>query len=81
MESWQYRGAQDLRLVQELCARLWSTNSYWHAGGLAWNRLSHPDREAGWPTRLWGGRDGLTAWAWLELPGHLMALIDEEHIF
>lgn len=79
MESWQYRGAQDLRLVQELCARLWSANSYWHAGGLAWNRLAHPDREADWPTRLWGRRDGLAAWAWLELPGHLMALLDEAH--
>jgi GNAT superfamily N-acetyltransferase len=79
MESWPYRGARDLRLVQELCARLWSTSSYWHAGGLAWHRCSHADREAEWPTRLWGEPDRLSAWAWLELPGHLMAQLDEVH--
>ncbi|GGP16705.1 GNAT family N-acetyltransferase [Nonomuraea glycinis] len=72
----RYAGPRDLRAMQELTSRIWSPESRWHVGDLAWGRFQHVGREPEWPTMLWhtGGRT--LAWGWIELPGHLELAVD-----
>lgn len=74
-----YNGAADLREMQLLAQRLWSPKSRWHPGELAWLRLDHIGREAGWRTSLWYDGDRLVAWGWVKLPGHLDLHLDPAH--
>lgn len=76
----RYQGAKDLRAMQAAAQRIWSPESRWHVGDLAWGRFMHVGREPEWPTALWydGGGDVL-AWGWAELPGHLELLVDPDH--
>lgn len=78
MHTWELSGDDDLRLIQECAARLWSPSSWWHPGGLAWEGESITHRETS-QVLLIGSPGALIAWAWLELPGHLNAQIDPAH--
>lgn len=73
----RYAGPRGLRAMQELTSRIWSPESRWHVGDLAWGRFQHVGREPEWPTMLWhtGGRT--PAWGWIELPGHMELVADQ----
>lgn len=75
MRSWSYRGAGDLRLMQDLTSRLWPT-SFFTAGGLAWQLRWETD-EADFPVQLWGSDQHLAAWAF-HTYGTLSALVDPD---
>ena len=54
--------------MQDLTTRLWSDASWWHAGGLAWEILGFMHQHPDWPIRLWGDRERISAWAFVEPP-------------
>ncbi|MBN6057733.1 GNAT family N-acetyltransferase, partial [Nonomuraea sp. RK-328] len=62
--------------MQELCSRIWSPRSRWHAGDLAWGRFQHTGREHEWPTRLWRADGRTPAWGWVQPPGSLDLAVD-----
>lgn len=68
-------GVAGVASMQQLAARLWSPSSWWHPGGIGWQAGSIADRESS-RVLLVGPPDALVAWAWVELPGHLSALVD-----
>ena len=73
----RYEGVDDLRTMQVLTQRIWSQESRWHIGDLAWGRFMHVGREPDWPTALWTDAAGdAFAWGWIELPNHLDLLVD-----
>ena len=63
--SRDYAGQQDLRAMQALTQSLWSLDTNFHIGGLAWQRFEHVGREPEWATRLWELDGQVVAWAWL----------------
>lgn len=63
----------DLRAMQELTQRLWSLESRWHIGDLAWQRNAVPDTGS---TALWEDDGKVLAWGWSELPAHLSLVVD-----
>lgn len=63
----------DLRAMQELTQRLWSPESRWHIGDLAWQRHAVPDTGS---TALWEDGGKVSAWGWSELPAHLSLVVD-----
>ena len=63
VSAWTYRDQRDLRLMQDVASRLWSTTSFHHPGGLAWQmRGSYP---SSLQTRLWGAEERIAAWAFV----------------
>ncbi|MGN9785836.1 GNAT family N-acetyltransferase [Nonomuraea sp. ZG12] len=76
VDTRRYAGPRDLRAMQELTSRIWSPESRWHVGDLAWGRFQHVGREAEWPTMLWHAGGRTLAWGWIELPGHLELAVD-----
>uniref|UniRef100_UPI003F493B8F GNAT family N-acetyltransferase n=1 Tax=Nonomuraea bangladeshensis TaxID=404385 RepID=UPI003F493B8F len=76
MKRRDYEGPGDLRAMQDLTRRLWSPESRWHIGGLAWSRLQHLGREPEWPTSLWEHDGQVVAWAWAQRPGTLDLRLD-----
>lgn len=62
-----YQGPADLRQMQELVQSLWSLESRFHVGDLAWQRFEHEGREADWPTMLWEEDGDIVAWGWVHL--------------
>lgn len=74
-----YTGAESLRAMQALTARLWPQGSRWHIGELPWFRFRHPGREAQWRTSLWEYGGTTVAWAWATLPGRLDLHLDPAH--
>jgi ribosomal protein S18 acetylase RimI-like enzyme len=71
-----YGGPEDLRAMQRLARRIWSTASQWHVGDLAWQRNEHLGREPEWPTALWEAGGEVAAWGWAELPDRLALQVD-----
>ncbi|TCC55317.1 GNAT family N-acetyltransferase [Kribbella pittospori] len=71
-----FRGADDLRAMQRLVQRLWTVDSNWHIGDLAWQRRTVPGVESTWRTSLWEDNGETVAWGWVELPGHLSLVTD-----
>ena len=63
MRDWTYRDRRDLRLMQDLASRLWSTTSFHHPGGLAWQlRGSYTTTLQ---PHLWGSDEAAAAWAFI----------------
>jgi ribosomal protein S18 acetylase RimI-like enzyme len=74
--SRDYAAARDLRAMQALTQRVWSLESAFHIGNLAWERFEHVGREPEWRTRLWLAGEAVVAWAWIHEPGHLYYQVD-----
>jgi predicted N-acetyltransferase YhbS len=62
--------------MQSLAQRVWSPESRFHIGDIAWGRFSIPGAESGFRTSLWHDRDVVRAWGWAELPNYLDILVD-----
>ncbi|MEV8637241.1 GNAT family N-acetyltransferase [Streptosporangium sp. NPDC051023] len=75
----KYGGADDLRAMQELAQRVWSTSGPHHVGDLAWGRFMFPAAQVDWPIALWESGGRVVAWAWAQLPDDLRLQVDPEH--
>lgn len=76
MQRRDYTGTGDLRGMQALVQRLWSPQSRWHVGDVAWGRHAIPGAEGSFRTSLWSAGTDAVAWGWAELPGHLDLVVD-----
>lgn len=79
MNRRDYSTDDDLRLMQDLVQRLWTLDSHWHIGDLAWQRHAQADAASTWRTSLWEQYGETVAWAWTELPGHLSLVVDPSY--
>ena len=59
-----YAGPADLRAMQKHVQSIWSLESRFHIGDLAWQRFEHVGREADWPTVLWEEDGDVVGWGW-----------------
>ena len=73
-----YQDSSDLIRMQKLTQNLWSLESNYHIGDLAWQRFRHAGREDEWITAIWEVDDKLVAWGWVKLPGSLMLQVDPD---
>lgn len=71
-----YAGPADLRSMQELVQRTWSDRSHLHIGDVAWERSVTLGKADTWRTALWEDDGVLVARGWVELPGHLLMVVD-----
>ena len=79
MRRFDYGGPADLLAMQQAVRRTWTPQQRWHVGDLAWGRNSMPGEEQHWRTALWKDVGAVTAWGWVELPGHLDLHVDPAH--
>ncbi len=79
MERVDYRGPAHLRDMQSLVQRLWSPESRWHVGDVAWGRFAIPGAESGFRTSVWSESGAIAAWGWAELPGDLSMVVDPDY--
>lgn len=79
MRRFDYAGPADLLAMQQAVQRTWTPQQRWHVGDLAWGRNSMSGQEQDWRTALWKDSDTVTAWGWVELPGHLDLHVDPAH--
>lgn len=71
-----YKDSSDLKRMQKLTQAIWSLESNYHIGDLAWQRYRHAGREDEWITAIWEMDDKPVAWGWVKLPGSLMFQVD-----
>jgi hypothetical protein len=74
-----FAGAADLRALQLFAQRIWSLDSRWHLGDLAWNLGQVPDGNPEWPMALWWAGGDAVAWGWMTLPDKLALMVDPAH--
>jgi GNAT superfamily N-acetyltransferase len=80
MRRYEYGGPEDLLTIQQAVQRTWTPQQRWHVGDLVWGLNSAPGQESDWRTALWkDGHNRVTAWGWIELPGHLDLHVDPAH--
>jgi ribosomal protein S18 acetylase RimI-like enzyme len=75
----RYGGGADLRSMQELTQRVWSTANPHHIGDLAWGRFMFTAEQSDWPIALWESAGEVVAWAWAQLPDDLRLQVDPAH--
>ena len=73
-----FKDSSDLKRMQKLTQDLWSLESNYHIGDLAWQRYRHAGREDEWITAIWEVDDEPVAWGWAKLPGSLMFQVDPD---
>ncbi|MEH7385442.1 GNAT family N-acetyltransferase [Bacillus sp. JJ1521] len=71
-----YKDASDLKRMQKLTQAIWTLESNYHIGDLAWQRHRHAGHEDEWITAIWEMGDKPVAWGWVKLPGSLMFQVD-----
>ncbi len=71
-----YKDPSDLRRMEKLTQAIWSLESNYHIGDLAWQRYRHVGREGEWITAIWEMGDKPVAWGWVKLPDNLMFQVD-----
>lgn len=71
-----YKDSGDLKRMQQLTQSIWSRESNYHIGDLAWQRYRHGGREEEWMTAIWEVDNQTVAWGWIKLPGSLMFQVD-----
>jgi ribosomal protein S18 acetylase RimI-like enzyme len=76
MRQRDYTDDGDLRAMQDLVQRVWSRDTSWHIGDLAWQRASNPHLAHTWRTALWEEGGEVMAWGWVELPDVLNLVVD-----
>ncbi|MEH7237968.1 GNAT family N-acetyltransferase [Bacillus sp. JJ1562] len=73
-----YKDSNDLKRMQQLTQAIWSLESNYHIGDLAWQRYRHAGREDEWITAIWEMDDKPVAWGWIKLPGSLLFQVDPD---
>ncbi|WP_313893934.1 GNAT family N-acetyltransferase [Psychrobacillus sp.] len=71
-----YKDSSDLKRMQKLTQAIWTLESNYHIGDLAWQRHRHAGREDEWITAIWEMDEKPVAWGWVKLPGSLMFQVD-----
>jgi GNAT superfamily N-acetyltransferase len=71
-----YAGDEDLRAMQRLVQSIWSLESRFHVGDLAWQRSQGRDKD--WPTMLWQEGGETVAWGWAHPPCHLYLAVHRD---
>ncbi|GIO28323.1 GNAT family N-acetyltransferase [Ornithinibacillus bavariensis] len=71
-----YKNSIDLKRMQKLTQAIWSLESNYHIGDLAWQRYRHTGREDEWMTAIWEIGDKPVAWGWIKQPDNLMFQVD-----
>ncbi|GIN42380.1 hypothetical protein [Heyndrickxia oleronia] len=71
-----FKDLSDLKRMQKLTQVIWTLESNYHIGDLAWQRYRHTWREDEWITAIWEKDDQPLAWGWIKLPGSLMLQVD-----
>jgi ribosomal protein S18 acetylase RimI-like enzyme len=66
----------DLQALQVFAQRIWSLNSRWPLGDLAWEFGPRSEPRPEWRMALWHVGGELAAWGWLSLPDSLSLLVD-----
>ncbi|MEI3605691.1 hypothetical protein SPD48_08300 [Pseudogracilibacillus sp. SE30717A] len=74
-----YKDSSDLKRMQKLTQAIWSLESNYHIGDLAWQRYRHAGREDEWMTTIWEVENKPVAWGWIKLPGSLMFQVDPNY--
>jgi ribosomal protein S18 acetylase RimI-like enzyme len=74
-----YKDSNDLKLIQKLTQSIWSLESNYHIGDLAWQRHQHVGREKDWITAIWEIDGKPVAWGWIKQPGHLTFQVDPKY--
>jgi ribosomal protein S18 acetylase RimI-like enzyme len=71
-----YKDSSDLKVMQKLTQVIWSLESNYHIGDLAWQRHMHVGREDDWNTAIWEIDGKPAAWGWIKRPGSLTLQVD-----
>lgn len=74
-----YKDSSDLKLMQNLTQAIWTLESNYHIGDLAWQRHRHSGREDEWITGVWEIDGKSAAWGWIKLPGSLTFQVDPNY--
>jgi GNAT superfamily N-acetyltransferase len=69
-------GPGDVRALQSLVERIWTKESTYHIGDLAWERFHLPEREACGTTAVWREGDRVLGWAVIGADGELRLQVD-----
>jgi hypothetical protein len=76
MEPQVTEGRGDVRACQSLVQRIWTKESTYHIGDLAWERFHLPQREASGTTAVWREGDCVLGWAMIGAEGELHLQVD-----
>lgn len=71
-----YKDSNDLKCMQKLTQAIWTLESNFHIGDLAWQRYQHVGREDDWDTAIWEMDGKPVAWGWIQKPGELICQVD-----
>lgn len=74
-----YKDSSDLKRMQKLTQAIWTLESNYHIGDLAWQRHRHIGREDEWVTAIWEMDDKPVTWGWAKLSGNLMFQVDPNY--
>ncbi|MEE6257415.1 GNAT family N-acetyltransferase [Plantactinospora sonchi] len=68
-------GADDLPALYGFAQRIWSLDSRWHVGDLAWNLAQVPGGRPEWPMARWEVDGSVLAWGWVIRPDNELSLL------
>lgn len=71
-----YKDSSDLKLMQKLTQAIWTLESNYHIGDLAWQSYRNVGRKDNWITAIWEIEGEPVAWGWIKLPGSLTFQVD-----
>lgn len=73
-----YQDSSDLKRMQKLTQAIWTLESNFQIGDLAWQRYRHVGRKDEWETAIWEIDGKPVAWAWIQTPGELICQVDPD---
>lgn len=71
-----YTGTADFEPLLRFTQRIWTPDSRWHLGDIAWNLGFKPEGDPGNPMAFWEHESEIVAWGWLSIPSTLALLVD-----
>lgn len=74
-----WAGESDLVPLIRFHQHVWTPDSRWHVGDIAWDIGRHPEGRPAWRMSLWEHAGRIVGWAWLQLPDGLALTVDPAH--
>jgi ribosomal protein S18 acetylase RimI-like enzyme len=74
-----YHGTSDLPEILRFCQRIWTVDSRWHIGDLAWDIGLEPDGGDEWRIAIWEATGAIVGVGWLHRPDRLSVVLDAGH--